>query len=161
MYKVIAAGILLVLTGCATIDPNIKYYEPPPQINAESAGTIVGSRVPQTWPLDHQTIYVLGVSGQPVRGGKAAYNEPIILSEGVQRVTIAWNQGSLWGHAIVQLQVTAGDRYVIKHEKIEKYMVRIWLEDSRKNTPIGEGFFVRINTPSSGGVVPVFIPRAR
>jgi hypothetical protein len=161
MNRILSATLILILAGCATIDPNIEYYNPPARVTANTGGSIVGSRVPQTWPVDHQTTYVLGVSGQPVRGGKSAYAVPVILDVGAPRITIAWTQGSLFGQATVELTVSPGDQFVIKHEKIEKDIVRVWLEVVGKNTLIGDAFFVRISAPSSGTITPIFIPRAR
>jgi hypothetical protein len=150
-----------LISACASVDPNLKHYEVPSGITQETGGTVTGSRVKQTWPMDDQTLYVLGISGQPVRGGKAAFAEPVILAPGVQRVTIAWVQGELFGHAAVQLEVQPGDKFTFKHESVEKYVTRVWLERAQTNAQVGEAFFLRTSAPSSGGFVPIFIPRGK
>jgi len=160
MLRFVAALLALMLSACATVDPNIKYYEPSPGTTSENGATIIGSRVPQSFPLDYQTAYILGISGVPIRGGKAAFAEPVVLAPGAHRVAIAWTQGSLFGSTTVQLNVKAGDQFVIKHQRVEKEVARIWLEETKTNTGIGEAIFVRISV-ESGGFIPIYIPRGR
>jgi hypothetical protein len=161
MSRILLMGLVLLASACASVDPNLKHYDVPAGITPENGGTISGSRVKTTWPMDDQTLYILGVSGQPVRGGKAAYSEPVVVAPGVHRIAIAWVQGDLFGHATVQLEVKPGDRLAFMHQSVDKQVARVWLEDVKTNTPVGEAFFLRKSARSSGGYVPIFIPRGR
>lgn len=164
LLKIVRAGVgllALTLSACATVDPNIKYYEPPPGTTPDNGATIIGSRVSQSFPFDDQTAYLLGVSGQPVRGGKTAFSEPIVLSPGFHNIAIAWTQGSLLGHATIRVNVNAGDRIVIRHQRVETQVARLWLEDAKTNAAIGEAVLVPTTAPASGGAIPIFIPRGR
>jgi hypothetical protein len=162
--KILRTGvglIALLLSACTTVDPNVKYYEPPPGTTPDNGATITGSRVSQSFPFDDQTAYVLGVSGQPVRGGKAAFSEPIVLPPGFHNIAIAWTQGTLLGHATIRVNVNSGDRIVIKHQRVEAQVARLWLEDAKTNAVIGEAVLVSTIAPTSGGNMPIFIPRKR
>jgi hypothetical protein len=162
MHKMYVLVILtFLLSACATIDPTIKYYTPPPETTAENGATIAGSRVPQSFPYVDQTVYLLGISGQPVRGGEKSYADPIVLAAGVHRIAIAWVQGHLSGSTTLELTVGSGDRVVIRHQRVESRVARIWIEGSKTGEAITEPVFIYLNVASPGGFIPIFIPRGR
>ena len=152
--------LAVVLSACITIDPNIKYYEVPPGVSQENGATIIGTRVLRNFPFDDETAYVLGVSGDPVRGGKDEFSRPVVLAPGAHRLEIAWTQGSLFGNTNFRISVAKGDRLIIKHQRINKEVARVWLEYAKTNTATGEAVFVRVTAPP-GGYVPIFIPSHR
>jgi hypothetical protein len=97
MYEFVI--LIFLLSACATIDPTIKYYTPPPETTDENGATIAVTRVPQSFPYVDQTVYILGISGPPVRGGENSYADPTFLAAGVHGIANRMGRGpSLWKH---------------------------------------------------------------
>lgn len=153
--------VSLLMAACASVPQNIKYYSPPVTVSELDRGVIAGSQVPQSFPLDDETAYILGVDGDPVQGGKKAFAQPVFLAPGKHRIAVGWIQGSIFGSFVFSLSVEAGARYVVKHQHPEKYLARIWIENEATGAVIGEPEFVRVTAPDSGAMIPIFIPRGR
>lgn len=145
-HQLITLFLSVMLSACAGTDSG-RYYEPPSGTTQENGATIVGSRVPQSFPPGDQIAYVFGVSGKRIRGGKDAFSRPVLLAPGTHKIAIAWTQGSLFGIITLPIDITAGESLVIKHQRYNKEMASIWLEDARTNIPLGDTVFVHVASP--------------
>jgi len=144
MLKWLLAGMALCLAACSLDDSDARYYHPPQGTTAANGGTIIGSRTAEPPLVSDQTVFLRGVAGEPVKGGNGAYDRPVLVPAGKVNVTIAWNQGSLFGQITVPLTIKPNDSLVIRHQREDKERARVWFEDARTHAVVGEPLFIRL-----------------
>ncbi len=145
--------ICIIISGCASNQPSIVYYDGT-IVQGNNYGTINGSLQEMSFPYDDKTTYVLAVNGAPVKGGKSAYLNKLKLALGTNRITLAFSQGSIVGQHTYKIALDSGSSLVAKAESDQKTIV-FWVEDFESKTEVTERVVVQGTTNAT---TPIFIP---
>lgn len=160
-------GILVLLLSILTACQTIKYYEPPAELTAANAATILNSKVEKSSLVRDVWTSVGQVDGLPPRRQTGDRDAGLLLPEGEHDVMIIVGGGEhmllsyrQFGSANIKANFRAGVVYVVRSTLV-RISARVtealvWIEEE-DGTRIMEQFVVRMGV-AQPTYIPIIIP---